>query len=69
VSTHRAGHDARCERSTTKPGRCTCRVCGGNLHGVEANRQTMLRAREQNQITEDEYTDWLERIRATGALQ
>jgi len=29
----------------------------------------MLRALNREAITEDEYTDWLERVRATGALQ
>jgi hypothetical protein len=62
VSTIRAGHDVRCERSATKPRRCQC-DCGGRLHGVEATKRDMRRAHDRELITDDEYADALERIR------
>ena len=61
-------HDLRCEWSRTKPSRCRCE-CGGRRHGIQAQRDTMLRALAAERITEDEYTDWLDRVRATGALR
>jgi hypothetical protein len=67
----RNGHDPRCERSRTKVSRCRCRDCGGGLHGAKFNQDAMLRALAREAITEDEYTDWLNRMRrlSAGALR
>jgi ribosomal protein L34E len=48
MSTHRAGHDLRCERSKTDPRRCRC-DCNGTLHGVERVRQQVLADKTQTE--------------------
>jgi ribosomal protein L34E len=64
-----AVHDLRCEWSRTKPSRCRCGECGGRRHGIQAQRADMLQALAHEAITEDEYTDWLERTQATGVTR
>jgi hypothetical protein len=63
VSTIRAGHDVRCERSATKASRCRCE-CGGNLDGVEASQIDLRRAYDRHLITDDELADALSHLRA-----